>query len=61
MQNFYVADWESLDWTENGRKKEGFGSIIHSDMAKIYFNINLAMIGIAENSLPFYLQVFCSL
>ena len=45
MQNFYVADWESLDWTENGRKKEGFGSIIHSDMAKIYFNINLAMIG----------------
>ncbi|KAF7633836.1 hypothetical protein Mgra_00006804 [Meloidogyne graminicola] len=57
MQTFYVADWEAFDWTENGRKKGvGEGSIIHSDMAKIFFNINLAMIGIAENPLPFYIQ-----
>ncbi|KAL7077674.1 hypothetical protein ACQ4LE_003506, partial [Meloidogyne hapla] len=55
MQNFYVSDWGAFDWTENGRKKE-FGSIIHSDMAKIFFNINLALIGILDNSLDFYIQ-----
>ncbi|CAK5008480.1 unnamed protein product [Meloidogyne enterolobii] len=57
MQNFYVSDWEAFDWIENKRKKE-IGSIIHSDMAKIYFNINLALIGILDNSLDFYIQVF---
>ena len=57
MQNFYISDWEAFDWIENKRKKE-IGSIIHSDMAKIYFNINLALIGILDNSLDFYIQVF---
>uniref|UniRef100_A0A915MML5 Uncharacterized protein n=1 Tax=Meloidogyne javanica TaxID=6303 RepID=A0A915MML5_MELJA len=55
MQNFYISDWEAFDWIENKRKKE-IGSIIHSDMAKIYFNINLALFGILDNSLDFYIQ-----
>lgn len=53
MLAFHVRDWSTFEWIAKATSP----TKNISNMAKIYFNINLALIGFAENPIPFYIQV----
>jgi hypothetical protein len=52
MQKYHVTNWEAFDKGELIEPHK-----IASNMAKIYFNVNLFMACIAETPTPFYIQV----
>jgi len=71
MKKYYVPDWEAFDWQQREEKESGGGdeamgqggsNTIRSpkmltNLAKIYFNVNLALALLLDNSVPFYMQV----
>lgn len=56
MKEFYVQNWRDFDW----EAAEARSTRILSNMSKIYFSVNVAIAGLVENPVLFYLQViFC--
>lgn len=53
MKEFYVQNWHSYDWEASETK----ATRILSNMSKIYFSVNIAIAGLVENPVSFYLQV----
>lgn len=53
MKEFYVQNWYNFDWEASEVK----ASRILSNMSKIYFSVNVAMAGLVDNPVSFYLQV----
>ena len=54
MEEYYVESWDSFDYDEIIRNKCGRNV---SNMTKIFFNINIMMIELTINPIPFYMQV----
>uniref|UniRef100_A0A914H4U5 Uncharacterized protein n=1 Tax=Globodera rostochiensis TaxID=31243 RepID=A0A914H4U5_GLORO len=53
MTKYHIPDWSAYDWK---RAIADTPQKIVPNMAKLFFNINLAMIGLVEDPLQFYVQ-----
>ncbi|KAL3077007.1 hypothetical protein niasHT_035841 [Heterodera trifolii] len=57
MSKYHIADWSTFDWQKAKTAGDGTSSQrIVPNMAKLYFNINLAMSGLAKDPFQFYVQ-----
>ncbi|KAI1707240.1 hypothetical protein Ddc_14940 [Ditylenchus destructor] len=52
-EEFRVDSWEDFDW-DAARQKASTRTL--SNLSKVYFSANLAMVDMVENPLPFYIQ-----